>query len=130
MKRHLTFTHNYSQSPLFWAVLLALLISVGAIASQTVGAQGSRYSFTIHNHSRYVVHHLYLSSSERRSWGRDQLGNQEIDPGEEFTLTNIVPGEYDVKFVDKSEHECVRRVKICENTNWELTTNWLAACGF
>jgi hypothetical protein len=77
----------------------------------------------------YNIHHLYVSSSDDGKWGPDLLGEDVLRPGGAFTVTAIRTGEYDVKFVDQDGDECtLRRIKILENTAWELTTNWLLRC--
>jgi hypothetical protein len=84
------------------AVLGCFGILLGAVAMMplSANAQGSRYALTICNYSRYRIDRLYLSASDENTWGPDQLGQRVMNVGTEFTLTNIRPGEYDLKVVD------------------------------
>ena len=113
------------------AVLACFGILFGAIAVTplTANAQGSRYALTIRNYSRYRIDRLYLSTSDENSWGPDQLGQNVINANSAFTLTNIRPGEYDIKIVDRSGDGCtIRRVSVFEDKVWTLTTASLLQC--
>lgn len=89
-----------------------------------------RYWLKITNNSRYDIYHLYVSSSENEAWGPDQFGDFVLEAGGgSFTLTDLVPGDYDIKFVDEDGDACVLRdISIFQNKNWALTTNWLTQC--
>ncbi len=118
---------------LFCAALSALLLSTpastGRAAARPAEPASNRYSLSITNSSKYDIHRLYMSSSEDRNWGPDQLGDYILKTGQSYTITDIVPGEYDVKFVDEDGDECVlKNIQIFKNTSWELTTKWLTQC--
>ena len=84
-------------------------------------AQGSRYALTVRNRSANPVYRLYVSPSNTERWGPDQLGNRVIFPGNEFTLTNILPREYDLKAVDEYGNEAVRRqINVFSDRSWTL----------
>lgn len=90
-----------------------------------------RYWLKITNNSRYDIYHLYVSSAESARWGQDQFGSDFYlqAKGGTFTLTDIVPGDYDIKFVDEDGDECVLEdISIFANKNWALTTTWLTNC--
>jgi len=89
-----------------------------------------RYWLKITNNSRYDIYHLYVSSSENENWGSDQFGDFVLQAGGgSFTLTDLIPGEYDIKFVDEDGDECVLEdIAIVQNKNWSLTTSWLTNC--
>ncbi|HMF57107.1 MAG TPA: hypothetical protein VK619_12265 [Pyrinomonadaceae bacterium] len=119
-------------SALFCGALCALMLSAptstGHAAAPAAKAQ-RRYALAITNSSKYDIHRIYMSSSEDRSWGPDQLGDYILKTGQSFTINNLVPGEYDVKFVDEDGDECVlKNIQIFKNTSWELTTSWLTRC--
>lgn len=128
MKNQVHFARNWLRAPLLWAALFALLTGLAGFFPQAVDAQ-NRYQLKIQNDSRYDIYHLYVSSSEEEHWGPDQLGDHVLESDTSYTLTDIVPGEYDIKFVDEDGDACVlRNVKIFQNTSWSLTTKWLARC--
>jgi hypothetical protein len=113
------------------AVLGCLTILGAAIATMPLAAnaQGSRYSLTIRNQSRYRIDRLYMSTSDESTWGPDQLGRYVIRPNSQFTLNNIRPGEYDLKLVDEDGDACViRRVDFFTNKSWTITTSMLVNC--
>lgn len=88
-----------------------------------------RYWLKIRNDSRWNIHLLYMSSAEQEKWGPDQLGNFVLRSGGSFTITDIVPGEYDVMFVDQDRDKCVlRNVQIFKNEDWTITSPWLVKC--
>ena len=115
-------------------MLRRLILSFSAVAvllACVISAQGSRYVLRIQNASQYDIYHLYVSSSENRKWGPDQLGNAVIRANGTFTLTDLVTGEYDVKFVDEDGDPCViQNVKVTQDTSWKVTTDWLLKCEF
>ena len=70
-----------------------------------------------------------MSRTLEDNWGSDQLGNEVLDSGETFALGNIPAGEYDVKFVDEDDDECVLNdIAIINDTEWRLTTSFLLEC--
>ena len=128
MKRHAPFTRNRLSSSILWAATFALFISTLAVVPQTTKAQ-NRYSFKVTNNSKWEIHELYISSTEKQGWGKDLLGDYVLKPGYEYTIENIAPGEYGVKFVDEEGDECVLEdIKIFKNQSWSLTTAWLERC--
>ena len=133
---------------LFLIVALAMfLFAVGSVSAKTSVPVSSitenvlensletnipqrRYWLKITNNSRYDIYHLYVSSSENENWGADQFGDFVLQAGGgSFTLTDLIPGEYDIKFVDEDGDECVLEdIAIVQNKNWSLTTSWLTNC--
>lgn len=88
-----------------------------------------RYSLRIRNDSRWNIHLLYMSNAEQEKWGPDQLGRFVLRSGGSYTITDIVPGEYDVMFVDQDRDKCVlRNVQIFKNEDWTITSPWLVKC--
>src|SRR5437667_11906529 len=113
------------------AVSLAILTAlVGCIPFVTT-AQCSRYSLTLVNTSGYTIDEIYLSSSELDVWGQDLLGNRTLPSGSRFTITDIEPGEYDVKLVDQDGDSCkMRRQNVFRNLSWGVSESWLLSCEF
>jgi hypothetical protein len=112
--------------------IAAACLAVGVSVAVPVFAQASRWSLRITNSSNFDIYALYVSSSERERWGPDQLGTRILKGGGgTFTLTSIMTGEYDVKFVDEDGDACVlRRVVVTQHLSWELTNRWLLGCEF
>ena len=112
------------------SILVFCVAACGAVLP--VNAQ-NRYSLKIINNSRYQITKLFVASTEDNQWGPDQFGsgkNDVLDPGETFTLTDLVPGEYNIKFVDPDGDTCVlKNIKIFKNESWSLTSAWLEQCG-
>ncbi len=112
------------------AVTLFVVLLLAGLAPATATAQRrDHYTLFIENDSRYDIYYLYMSRTLEDNWGSDQLGNEVLDSGETFALGNIPAGEYDVKFVDEDDDECVLNdIAIIDDTEWRLTTNFLLEC--
>jgi hypothetical protein len=53
---------------------------------------------------------LQLSPAGKNEWGRNQTdndGDRTVDHDERLKITDIVPGSYDVRFVDKGGRTCL-----------------------
>ncbi len=112
------------------AVTLFVVLLLAGLAPATATAQRrGHYTLLIENDSRYDIYYLYMSRTLEDNWGSDQLGSEVLDSGETFALGNIAAGEYDVKFVDEDDDECVLNdIAIINDTEWRLTTNFLLEC--
>lgn len=129
MKNYTHIVRSLRRPFLFCAIIVALLASIPATVTNHVEAQGRRYSLRIQNNSRYDIYRLYVSSSDEDRWGPDQLRDDVLETGSAYTLTNIRPGEYDIKFVDEDGDTCILRdIAIFKDTSWVLTTRWLLNC--
>src|SRR2546423_31285 len=119
-------------SALFRIAVFALCLGALGIVAPRVNAQ-NRYSLKIINNSRYQITQLFVSSTENDEWGPDQFGEGKsavLNPGESYTLTDLTPGEYNIKFVDPDGDTCVLKdIKIFKNESWSLTSAWLEKCG-
>ena len=113
------------------SVLLLSLVVFGSLrfSSASSGAV-QRGEFMIVNKSSFTFAQLYISSSTRRAWGRDQLGRRIVRPGESFTLRGIPCGLYDIRLVDEDGDSCiVTEIPMCRNhTHWEVTNDRLLSC--
>lgn len=88
-----------------------------------------RYTLKITNSSRFDIDEVYISSAEEDDWGEDMLDTDILSTNQYFTIYNIVPGEYDIKFVEGDGDECtLRNIAIFKNTAWIITTKWLEKC--
>ena len=128
MKPHAFFTCTALNSAVLRIAVVLLFLGGLSVALSPVNAQ-DRYSLKIKNSSKYAIFNLYVASSEDEKWGPDQLRDNTIDLGGTFTLTDLVPGEYDIRFVDENGSECVlKKIGVFKNISWSLTTEWLEKC--
>ena len=89
----------------------------------------NRYSLRIRNNTRWEISRIYMSTAETDNWGPDQLGDNVLRSGGSYTMTGIRPAEYDIRFIDEDNDQCVlRNIQIFENTYWTLTSDWLVRC--
>ncbi len=92
-------------------------------------AQSSNYRLTINNNSRYAVRAIHMSPSNDNNWGPDRTGDFILRPGGAFTLRDIAPGTYDIKFVDEDGDACVLKgFNVSSHLSWSITTDWLVRC--
>lgn len=57
----------------------------------------------INNISAEPIHYIYMSPSTQDTWGDDLLGQSTVlNVGEQFTITGVVPGQWDIKVQDAS----------------------------
>ncbi len=111
------------------ATLFAVLLLAGLAPATALAQRTGHYTLVIENESRYDIYYLYMSRTLGDDWGLDQLGQEVLGSGEMFTLENIPAGEYDVKFADEDDDECVLSdIAIVNNTEWSLTTDFLLKC--
>lgn len=85
---------------------------------------------TIHNDSSWVLTELYLSSTDDDEWGPDQLDDDVIESGEQFTLSDIPCEVYDVRVVDEDDDVCILNgVALCNHTaGWHINDKHLLTC--
>ena len=108
-----------------------LLAFAGVVAvSGPVAADSSDSKIVIKNTSAWAIHQLFLSPTEEREWGADQLGNHTVNTGDSFTLTGVPCRAYDVRLVDEDGDECiVEDVGICASNNtWVIDDADLVGC--
>jgi hypothetical protein len=107
-------------------MLRAVLASVSLIAMM---ASASAVDLTVVNQSKYTIHHLYVALSKSKKWGSDQLGTHSIGPNEQFTLRNVPPGTYDLKFVDEDDDSCVASgINFDRDKEWTVTNDLIDNC--
>lgn len=90
----------------------------------------NRYTLTITNRAIWAITEVYVETSEnQRNWGKEWLAGRILEKDTFINLTNLRPGEYDVRFVDEDGYECfLLNTPITKNTSWELTQKWLDNC--
>jgi hypothetical protein len=90
----------------------------------------NRYTLTITNRAKWAIYEVYVETSEnQRNWGKEWLNGRVLEKDTYIELTNLKPGEYDVRFVDQDDFECILvNIPITKHTSWELTTKWLEDC--
>ncbi|HWM94182.1 MAG TPA: hypothetical protein VN493_25720 [Thermoanaerobaculia bacterium] len=110
------------------AAICLALVSACAFAADAHAAKKS--DVTVHNKSEWAINHFFLSPIDDEQWGSDQLGDEVINKGEEFTLTGVPCDSYDVKLVDEDGDECVvEEVDICgSDDDWVITDEDLLDC--
>jgi hypothetical protein len=105
------------------ASLLLCALTLPAFAAR-------RATVKVINQSKWEIHHLFLSSSDEREWGPDQLGEHVLAKGDEFTITDIPCDLYDIQVVDEDGDECViEEVDLCgDDSYWKITDKALLEC--
>ena len=105
--------------------ILALSFALMAILASAlpVAAQSSHY-LRMENNSGATIYELYFSPASSGSSGRDMLGSGTFPDGNAFTITQIAPGRYDLKFVNAGGSCVVSDVPIYGNRAWGLTLDW------
>ncbi len=71
-------------------------------------------SVTLANRSSWDIYQLYLSASNNRRWGPDQLGSEVLESGYTFTMSGLACGNYDLRLVDEDDDVCeVHGIYLC-----------------
>ena len=110
---------------------IKLSLAALLLCTLTLPALGAdRATVEVINQSKWEIHHLYLSSSDDREWGPDQLGEHVLVKGDSYTVTDIPCDLYDIKVVDEDGDECViEEVDLCgDDTYWKITDKDLLEC--
>lgn len=85
--------------------------TVAAIALLAAGAAGhAAERLRFWNTTAATITELYLAPPGTGAWGPNQCLNdpdKTVDADERLTLTDVTPGRYDVKLVDKKGRRCV-----------------------
>ena len=90
----------------------------------------NRYNLKITNRSKWTIYEVYVETSENQSnWGKEKLAGRVLEPNTFIDISNLKPGEYDVRFIGEGGDECIlRNIAITKNTSWAITTAWLEKC--
>jgi len=110
-------------------VFVLVAFAVVLFAPAEAGAADTA-SVRILNKSKWDIHHFYLSATDTEDWGPDQLGDDVLESGSSFTLTEIECDIWDIKVVDEDGDECeIRGVALCdEDAIWKITDDELLEC--
>lgn len=108
--------------------LLASMIFIACSLPAFADKTDSKVVFV--NKSAWSIHEMYFSPTSDTEWGDDQLGKQTIDTGDEFVLSGVPCGKWDVKVVDEDGDECIiENVGLCGETDkWVIKDSDLLAC--
>jgi len=68
--------------------------------------------FTFTNTGEEEICEIYLSPVGQEAWGPDQLGGATIPAGEQYLLTNIPAGSYDIKAIGCAGSEVIGQLDI------------------
>ncbi|MCA1636125.1 MAG: hypothetical protein LC785_16145 [Acidobacteria bacterium] len=116
------------QAALYSLMTVILLLITMGLMQETVNGQ-EKVTYTIVNQSRWVIRNLYISSSSVSEWGSDRLGPSVLASTQNFTVSGIETGAYDIRMVDQDGDECRRmRVLVDKNTTWIINSEVLLAC--
>ncbi len=75
------------------------------------------------------LHQLFVGPAGSEEWGPDQLGEDVVENGATFTLTEIPKGKYDVLFVDEHGDKCdVRDVDFSSSEEFVMTKSIIKGC--
>ncbi len=80
-------------------------------------------TLTIVNNSGRDIVQLYLVPQNSANWGPDQLAGDVIPNGTSYDITDIPPGYYDFRAVDRNGQNIVIVEALNLNTNFTLTIN-------
>lgn len=106
-------------------VALAVALGLSGVAASASADVEVKFD----NKTDWSIHHMYLAPTSTEEWGPDQLGDDTIEPGDNFTLKNIPEGKYDFKIVDEDEDECVvANVSVKASETVKLTNDLLVGC--
>lgn len=80
-------------------LLAAVLATLIAAVSAPAAAQPQNPSFNLVNRSRQVIERVYASPAGRTDWGRDQLGDDQVEPGGRYAIRLPADGNciYDIR---------------------------------
>lgn len=109
---------------------LALASALFVLACSPGPASAADTQIVLRNSSSWEIHELYVNVSRSDDWGPDQLDDEVIGTGEEFTLSGIPCDKYDVRVVDEDGDACVlEKVTLCGGSDeWTITNEDLLGC--
>lgn len=108
-------------------LLLALMVLL--VLAQPVLARSSS-KVSVENDSDWVIEEFYMSPTDDDDWGDDLLGDDILEPGDIFTLTNISCDDWDILIVDEDGDECIlEEIDLCgDRAVWDITNRELLNC--
>jgi hypothetical protein len=103
-------------------ILLAFSLFGGLTSLKMKKSTRNASKIKIINKSNWAIDNIYLSPTNKASWGADILGSDEVlEPNESITIL-VDCATWDVKFVAKDAAECiVKDLDICEQEgSWTI----------
>src|SRR5574341_2416994 len=94
---------------------MALCLPPLMLALAALACTSSTASFTVENNPSFKICELYLNPSSDSGWGENELGGETIAPGEDFTVSDVEAGTYDLRAVP-----CDETVQDVRNTDVEI----------
>jgi hypothetical protein len=96
--------------------LIALFVAIAPACFASGGGSG-QYASTVQaptgvgpsslqitNSSNEAVYYIHMSPTAQSTWGPDLLGSSVLQIGQTFTISNIAPGQWDLRVVDQSRN--------------------------
>jgi hypothetical protein len=111
---------------------LILALTLAAFGLRAAGAA----ELIVVNTSGERLQHLWISPCGAQNWGNDQLAGYIVESSRRFTVSNIVPGCYDLKISITPVFECtiagerIVRRNVWRITPWTLTQSALYDCTY
>ena len=75
--------------------------SSGVVSQQAATGSGPA-TIAITNNSAESIYYVYMSPVSQDTWGEDRLGSAVLSAGETLSLSNVPPGNWDLRVVDRS----------------------------
>jgi hypothetical protein len=105
----------------------SLVLAAALIATNATAQNGAR-TFTLVNHSRYQINHLYVSPVGGPIDSGDKLGSHVFPPNYRVDLS-VDPGWYHVILMDQDRDVCIlENVDFRDSKSWTITDEWLVKC--
>lgn len=112
------------------ALVAGVVAVVGTASVTAMAADKKKASVKVVNQSDWSIDKLFMSPVNESKWGPDQFGDEVVEKGETFTLTDVPCDTWDVKLVDEDGDVCiVEDVDICASSEtWTITSKDLLKC--
>jgi hypothetical protein len=113
--------------------LLAAGFLLGSASIAVQPASGAAQKFFAYNSTtRSDFTGVYLAPAGTQNWGPNQALNDKdksLDTGERLTLTNLSPGRFSVKLVDRAGRTCVlQNIDLTRDSSFEIRDGQLSDC--
>lgn len=72
------------------------------VTSTSAESQVGMSALLLVNNSAEPIFYVHMSPSSQTAWGDDLLGSAVLHVGEQFRITGIAPGMWDIRVVDSS----------------------------
>jgi hypothetical protein len=113
--------------------IITICVALLAFASipMLLSARTQTASINVVNNSNRTIRNLYLSHVDADDWGGNQLGNNQISPGQSYTVTNVTWDQQQIKVVAEDQDGCFLTSVVSngDNASWTITNDTTADCG-